>query len=627
MLLQKLEVRGFKSFGDKTVIHFNEGVTGIVGPNGCGKSNVIDAIRWVLGEQSTKNLRSDKMENVIFNGTKNRKPLQMAEVSLTFLNNKHILPTEYSEVTVTRRYYRTGEGEYLLNGVPCRLKDINNLFLDTGIGSDSYAIIELKMVDSILNDTNHERRNLFEEAAGISKFKVRKKETFKKLADTDADLERVEDLLFEIRKNLKTLERQAKQAQQYFQTKELYKQNSLELARKTVGAQGEIFEKLNAKLFQENDLKLQLQNQIEKQIIEIEDIKKKANQAEQAWTLRQKAFQNLMEQIRQIEADRRIKDERNFLLDEKKKNLEKQIDFEQEREQGIGQNLADLVEKTRIAEETLAEIADKLRNWELDKNKAQEENRYLQQESENARQKLNLKQQEVAQWRKNQEMRQLQYNSQKQELERYLAEMQTQQAQSGRLEDEKLDLQDQIADKETEIQELEQNEQVLAHQITVEQTEIEALRDEMNQMQRILDTWQHEYKLTHSMVESLEGFPEAVKFLKKNPNWLQNVPLVSDLITCEERYRTAIEYYLNPYMDYYVVQTEAEAQMAVSLLEKNKKGKANFFIMSELQNFYFHKSEVIDQAISALDLIEVEPAYRKLAEYLLGEVYLVNNLV
>ena len=158
-------------------------------------------------------------------------------------------------------------------------------------------------------------------------------------------------------------------------------------------------------------------------------------------------------------------------------------------------------------------------------------------------------------------------------------------------------------------------------------TEIEALREEINQMQRILDTWQHEYKLTHSMVESLEGFPEAVKFLKKNPNWLQNVPLVSDLITCEERYRTAIEYYLNPYMDYYVVQTEAEAQMAVSLLEKNKKGKANFFIMNELQSFSFSKAETIDQAISALDLIEIEPAYQKLAEYLLGEVYLVNNLV
>jgi chromosome segregation protein len=203
MQVSKLEIKGFKSFGDKVVINFDDGITGIVGPNGCGKSNIVDAIRWVLGEQKTRNLRSDKMENVIFNGSRNRKPQQLAEVSLTFNNNKGILDSAYSEVTVTRKYYRNGDSEYLLNSVPCRLKDITDLFLDTGIGSDSYAIIELKMVDEILNDKDNSRRLLFEEAAGISKFKVRKKQTLKKLEETDADLERLEDVLFEIGKNLK----------------------------------------------------------------------------------------------------------------------------------------------------------------------------------------------------------------------------------------------------------------------------------------------------------------------------------------------------------------------------------------------------------------------------------------
>jgi len=215
MQLSKLEIKGFKSFGDKIVVNFDDGITGIVGPNGCGKSNIVDAIRWVLGEQKTRNLRSDKMENVIFNGTKSRKQLQMAEVALTFNNTKNLLPTEYSTVTITRRYYRSGESEYLLNGVTCRLKDINALFMDTGIGSDSYAIIELKMVDNILNDRENSRRSLFEEAAGVSKFKTRKKETLRKLDSTDKDLERVEDLLHEIEKNLKSLERQAKQAEKY----------------------------------------------------------------------------------------------------------------------------------------------------------------------------------------------------------------------------------------------------------------------------------------------------------------------------------------------------------------------------------------------------------------------------
>jgi chromosome segregation protein len=158
MKLTRLEIKGFKSFGDKIVINFDEGVTAIVGPNGCGKSNVVDSIRWVLGEQSTRMLRSEKMENIIFNGNKSRKPANLAEVSLTFDNTKNVLPTDYSQVTLTRKLYRTGESEYRLNDVQCRLKDITDLFLDTGIGSDSYSIIELRMIDEIITNKEGSRR-------------------------------------------------------------------------------------------------------------------------------------------------------------------------------------------------------------------------------------------------------------------------------------------------------------------------------------------------------------------------------------------------------------------------------------------------------------------------------------
>ena len=261
MLLTKLEIKGFKSFADKVTINFDEGITGVVGPNGCGKSNVVDAIRWVLGEQKIKTLRSEKMENIIFNGTKKRKPTQLAEVSLSFNNTRNLLPTEYSQVTITRRYFRSGESEYQLNGVTCRLKDITNLFLDTGIGPDSYAIIELKMVDDLLNDKDNSRRNLFEEAAGVSKFKIRKKQTLKKLSDADADLERVEDLLFEIEKNLKSLEKQARQAERYFKLKEDYKSFSVQLAKQTVAKQKEQFQSLNDKITSESDHKLALNAQ------------------------------------------------------------------------------------------------------------------------------------------------------------------------------------------------------------------------------------------------------------------------------------------------------------------------------------------------------------------------------
>ena len=236
MQLTRLEIKGFKSFGDKININFNEGVTAIVGPNGCGKSNVVDAIRWVLGEQSTRMLRSEKMDNVIFNGSKSRKPANLAEVSLTFDNTKNILPTDFSQVTLTRRLYRTGESEYRLNDVQCRLKDITDLFLDTGIGADSYSIIELKMIDEIITNKEGSRRNLFEEASGISKYKLRKKQTFSKLKDTEADLERVEDLLFEIEKNLKTLENQAKKTERYYRIRDQYKSLSLVLASFRIAA-------------------------------------------------------------------------------------------------------------------------------------------------------------------------------------------------------------------------------------------------------------------------------------------------------------------------------------------------------------------------------------------------------
>src|SRR4029078_9971762 len=244
MRLTTLEIKGFKSFGDKVTIHFDKGVTAIVGPNGSGKSNVVDAIRWVLGEQKTRMLRSEKMENIIFNGTKNRKPSNLAEVSISFENTKNILPTEYSTVTVTRRLYRSGDSEYLLNGVNCRLKDITDLFLDTGIGPDSYAIIELKMIDEILNDKNNAIKTLFEEAAGISKYKIRKKQTLSKLEETEGDLNRVNDLMFEIERNLKTLESQARKTERYYKLKETYKELSTELALFTIASSKTTFEEL-----------------------------------------------------------------------------------------------------------------------------------------------------------------------------------------------------------------------------------------------------------------------------------------------------------------------------------------------------------------------------------------------
>ncbi|HXO77974.1 MAG TPA: AAA family ATPase, partial [Puia sp.] len=212
MRLKSLEIKGFKSFADKTLISFDEGITGIIGPNGCGKSNIIDSIRWVIGEQKISHLRSENLESLVFNGSKTRSASGLAEVSLTFENTKNLLPTEFSTVTVTRKFYKSGESEYRLNDVSCRLKDIQNLFMDTGVSTDSYAIIELGMVDDIIKDKENSRRRMLEQAAGVTIYKTRKKEARSKLDATEQDLARIEDLLFEINNQLKSLENQAKKA-------------------------------------------------------------------------------------------------------------------------------------------------------------------------------------------------------------------------------------------------------------------------------------------------------------------------------------------------------------------------------------------------------------------------------
>src|SRR6056297_1812760 len=212
MYISDLELHGFKSFAHKTHVKFDSGITAIVGPNGCGKSNIVDALRWVLGEQRPTLLRSSAMSNVIFNGTAKKKALGMADVSLTFVNNKGILPVEYSELTITRRLYRSGDREYLINNTHCRLKDIMELFMDTGMSSDAYSVIELKMVEEILNDRNNDRRRLFEEAAGVTRYKEKRKQTLRKLDDTLKDLTRLEDILIEIPKKASSLERQAEKA-------------------------------------------------------------------------------------------------------------------------------------------------------------------------------------------------------------------------------------------------------------------------------------------------------------------------------------------------------------------------------------------------------------------------------
>ncbi|MEP3387906.1 MAG: chromosome segregation protein SMC [Reichenbachiella sp.] len=622
MQLTKLEIKGFKSFGDKVVINFDEGITGIVGPNGCGKSNVVDSIRWVLGEQKVKSLRSEKMDNIIFNGTKNRKPTQLAEVSLSFKNTKNLLPTEYSNVTITRRYYRSGESEYQLNGVTCRLKDITSLFLDTGIASNSYAIIELGMVDNILNDKDNSRRGLFEEAAGISKFKIRKKETLRKLNDTDADLDRVEDLLFEIDKNLKSLERQAKQAKKYYQIKEDYKTYSVELAKSTLQQQKEKLESLKKSTEQNNDKKISLNKQLAEKEAQAEKSKADLVSKEKTLATRQKTLNEHVNKIRQYESEKKIKNERLRFLNDRSDSLKEIIEQDRKSSERASFSISSLSNEKLSSEKILSEVFHKLETLKRDFEEEKAKNEALKNEGEELNQNFINKKEEVYQLIKSLEIKSIQVSSLKQELEKAATDTSTKTENLQNFEKRIAEIELEKKEKQEQYDYLKSKDEELKNRITHSEKTIEVIKEELTQVNRKLDASQNEYNLTKSLVDNLEGFPEAIKFLKKETSWSKNAPLLSDILTCPEEYRVTVENYLESYMNYYIVDTEAEAFKAINILSDAAKGKAHFFVLDRFEKFKPTQTDFIENAVAATEVVEYDPKYKKLIGYILDNVYI-----
>ena len=625
MQLSKLEIKGFKSFGDRVVIHFDKGITGIVGPNGCGKSNVVDAIRWVLGEQKTRMLRSDKMDNIIFNGTKSRKPVNMAEVSLTFENTKNLLPTEYTYVTISRRYYRSGDSEYLLNGVTCRLKDINNLFMDTGVQSNSYAIIELKMIDELLNDKNNSRRELFEEAAGISKFKSRKKETLKKLEDTDADLDRVEDILYEIEKNLKSLEKQARQTSRYFEIKKEYKEASIALAKKNVTKHTDSLLSINLKIEQENDKKLKFNSKMAETEALLEKTKTELINREKLLSTRQKSLNEHVNKIRQFESDKKIKNERLRFLEDRAQKLREQIELDRQSNERAGFSIKSLEAEKEVAQKLLAEKEAIIGSLKDDYEQQKQAHAQLQESHKVLSRDHSAKKDRVYQLAKDLEIHQIQLSTLKQELEKTASQDNNQEEHLSDFEEKLVELREELDHKSVELTELRAKEEQQSLQIEQANHTIELIREEITQSGRKLDARQNEYNLTKSMVDNLEGFPEAIKFLKKNSTWGKDTPLLSDILTTSEKYRVAIENYLENYMNYYVVETELQAIAAVNLLSDAARGKAHFFVLEHFERFQPSHNKLYPQAIAATEIVEYDLKYAKLVAFILDDVYVVGH--
>ena len=623
MRLKSLEIKGFKSFADKTILNFDEGITGVIGPNGCGKSNIIDSIRWVIGEHKISNLRSENLESLVFNGSKTRSASGLAEVSLTFENTKNLLPTEFNTVTVTRKYYKNGESEYRLNDVACRLKDIHNLFMDTGISTDSYAIIELGMVDDIIKDKENSRRKMLEQAAGITIYKTRKKEAKLKLDATEQDLARIEDLLFEINNQLKSLESQAKKAEKYFEIKKEYKEISIELAKAALEGFNITYRDLNHQQQIEVDKRIEIETAIAKEEAAVEHEKLGFIEKEKALQAMQHEFNDLLGNVRNKESEKSLAAQRLQYLKERETSLNDFLQKAGGQLKGLDESIQFTSQQIKDDEIKLVELEEKLG----DLKEAVEDKRKVFDEKRSGIDALR---------RENQAIQRNQFEAEKkvavadtsiQNVQRTIAQIQEEksqrQAQLQQLEVDRKVKADELEQKKVDLQQLNDHQEFTKEQIFQTQSVLEGLRSQLADQSRILDSKKNEYALLKSLIDSMEGYPESVKFLHKNPNWNHTAPLLSDVIYVQPEYRAAVENVLEPYLNYYVVNNLEEGLQAIHLLDDNKKGKANFFLQDKFTGF--EESHQPEGTIPALSVVEVDEKYSNLAKHLLGNVFIAEN--
>jgi chromosome segregation protein len=622
MRLKSLHIKGFKSFANETILNFNENVIGVVGPNGSGKSNIVDAIRWVLGEQKSKELRLEAMSDIIFNGTKNKKEAATATVSLVFDNNKGVLPSEYNNVSISRTLYRSGESEYKLNGIVCRLKDINTLFLDTGIGSNSYAIIALGMVDDILADKDNARRRMFEQAAGVSKYKIRKRETLSKLKSATEDLNRIEDLLFEIEGNLKSLEKQAKRTQKYFDIKAEYKELSIKHAILSIQNLKSKYKGINEQLakdqdtYRENDAKLySLQATLQKD-------KKNNTDIEITLSTQQKKLNDLVYQIRSKENEKGLLNQSLQFKKQSKEQASRNIEANSKELARLNLEVEHYSrkqeEETKIEARLATKLSESKSNYDLVKQKYNDAKLSFdaaQKERQDLERQMFSFEKEIA----------ISTNSKENALNEI---NHIKQNQSLREKDHKVTSSDlhtldkQFLSKEKDLNTLISNENNRKDTLTRLEQQREDSQQKLIAIHRNLDSKQNEYDLLKSMIDNFEGFPESVKFL--HDEWRKDVPVLSDILDVKDEYKASIELLLEPYLNYYVVESLTEASQAIGLLKKSQKGKVNFFILNLLPETT-SKADIDPTLTHASSVVKVAPKYEKLVRALLGSWYIYDG--
>lgn len=618
MYLAELELQGFKSFANKTKIVFDSGITGIVGPNGCGKSNIVDALRWVLGEQKPSALRSASMTNVIFNGTANKKALGMAEVSVTIHNNKGVLPIEFTDVTITRRLFRNGDSEYLLNGTPCRLKDIVDLFMDTGMGSGAYSVIELKMVEEILSDKANNRRHLFEEAAGVMKYKERRKQTFKKLEDTRLDLQRLDDVLVIIRRNVRSLQLQAQRAQKAKEFIIELKHLELGLAHFEMNRIEEELIPLKERMVQTDLEKNELARLVEQTELGLNLAKDILAQKEVKLKVIQEVYNESLNTIRDSETTLRITREKIINEEQTIKQYEQDI-FQAEKEIAeLKQNIqinrkeADYVGKEVFAMHVSLDEAQK--SYQTYQNAVAEKQSVLGETTskyQHTQSLLSLKETHKIKL----ESRFENLNDEEVRLDRQSTQVFSEleslkQKESGSTSA--------IDDSHSLLDEAEHNQDVARHNRERLQLEINNLKDVIRKDDSVLDGIESEIQLLQSIAKSHETFPSSVQFLlEQDP---QTFKVLSDVLAIDEMYAVALESVLGEAVNYIVVQNEAEALRGIELLRANKKGRATFIPLDNLKSVHSLHSKSLAYKVSC------KSEYVAVRDVFLGSVLLMDSL-
>ncbi len=631
MFLKSIEVQGFKSFANKIVFQFHNGITGIVGPNGSGKSNVADAVRWVLGEQSVKQLRGGTMQDVIFSGTELRKPLSYAYVAITLDNADHALPIDYEEVTIARRLYRSGESEYLLNGTACRLKDVNELFYDTGIGKEGYSIIGQGQIDKILSGKPEERRELFDEAAGIVKFKRRKGTALKKLENEQNNLVRVNDILTELERQVGPLERQSEKAKQYLSYKENLKTldvNTFLLDHKRLNQSLiDIEEKLSVANNDLDQVKGQyegVREEYDRMQEEIASLDKAIEKARSELSNTDLMRSNLEGQINVFKENiRAAGDSRNYYLERKNSILSEIDERKAEREKILNDN-ADSDKQAEEVEKTAAILAEELAKVqsEIEKlNKKLEDNKNTVINELNSRAAIKTKMGRFDSLKEQINVRKAELNSKILRVKSDEAEredsIRSMEAEFENITGQIKELNDKASETEKQIDEYRRNLTSCDDRLREDQ---QNYHQEKTRLQTLID-----------IAEKYEGYGGSVKKVMEQKDRVKGiVGVVADIIKVDKKYETAIETALGGNIQNIVTKNEETAKKLIEFLKEGKLGRATFLPMDSVSNPQKIKAiDVLDEkGVIGLahTLVETEPQYALVAESLLGRFVVVDTV-